>query len=102
MQLPAIKEKQKIFWPLACCYLVGPPIPLRLVVRVPVSGYTPGQTMNIEIDVDNQSAKDAHFDVELLKVMNCLSQIKYIPHPIHKIIVDFPFCLGHNLSHLSE
>lgn len=38
------------------------------MARIPVSGYTPGQTINLEIDVDNQSDEKPEFKVELQKV----------------------------------
>lgn len=41
---------------------------MHLVARVPVTGYTPGQTINIEIDVDNKSEETADFAVQLMKV----------------------------------
>lgn len=41
---------------------------MHLVARIPVRGYTPGQTINIEIDVDNRSDQESDFSVKLMKV----------------------------------
>lgn len=41
---------------------------MRVVVRTPVCGYTPGQTIKVEIEVDNKSETDAEFSVQLMKV----------------------------------
>lgn len=62
-----MKEKHKVFIPCCCCCCC-PSDPMHLVARVPVTGYTPGQTINIEIDVDNKSEETADFAVQLMKV----------------------------------
>lgn len=41
---------------------------MEIVVRIPVGGYTPGQTINVEIEADNQSGQKTHFSVQLWKV----------------------------------
>lgn len=68
LQLPAFKEKYKTFYPFCCFCCCCSSDPLHLVARIPVSGYTPGQTINVEIDVDNQSETDADISVQLIKV----------------------------------
>lgn len=40
---------------------------MHVVVRIPVSGYTPGQAINIEVDSDNKSNSEAEFTVQLIK-----------------------------------
>lgn len=47
---------------------------MNIVTRIPVQGYAPGQTINVEIEVDNESEQRAVFSVQLWKVGNgCLS-----------------------------
>lgn len=42
---------------------------MKLIARTPVGGYTPGQVINLEIDVDNQSDQPvSDFTVQLIKV----------------------------------
>lgn len=60
--------KNKEFSPccLLFCFSSGP---LQMNVRMPVGGYTPGQTINLEIDARNQSDQDVDsFTAQLLKV----------------------------------
>lgn len=47
---------------------------MHVVVRTPVSGYTPGQTINVSVEVGNKSATDAEFSVELRKVRIMMQQ----------------------------
>lgn len=45
--------------------------PLKIVVRIPVRGYTSGQFINIEIDVQNKSnVSVSKFLAELIQVRN--------------------------------
>lgn len=64
---PAIAEKDKTFCvSLLCCYASDP---LKIVVRTPVGGYTPGQVINLEVNVNNQSDQPvSDFTVQLIKV----------------------------------
>lgn len=41
---------------------------MHIVARIPVKGYVPGQTINVEVDVDNKSEANAEFSVKLFKV----------------------------------
>lgn len=42
---------------------------MKLIARTPVGGYTPGQVINLEIDVINQSDQPvSDFTVQLIKV----------------------------------
>lgn len=48
-------------------YLLSDPI--DMIVNVPVRGYTPGQTINMEINVKNRSNQMiSEFQVNLIKV----------------------------------
>lgn len=60
-------EVSKTFLPYSLC-ICCPSGPLHLVARVPASGYTPGETINVEIDVDNKSKLTAGIRVQLIKV----------------------------------
>lgn len=51
---------------------------MHVVVRIPVSGYTPGQSIDVEIDVDNKSEEIADFVVQLVKVRRQLAMFVYI------------------------
>lgn len=45
--------------------------PLRIEVLTPVKGYTPGQTINVTLTVNNESDLPlSEFTVELIKVRN--------------------------------
>lgn len=42
---------------------------MRIVARTPVGGYTPGQCINLEINVKNESDQPvSEFSVQLIKV----------------------------------
>lgn len=41
---------------------------MHVTARVPVAGYTAGQTIDVEINVDNKSSHNCIFRVELAKV----------------------------------
>lgn len=43
---------------------------LDYTVRIPVTGYTPGQVINVKIHVDNSSRRDVEFVVKLIKVID--------------------------------
>lgn len=60
--------EHKDFYP--CCLLFCcTSDPLELVVRMPVGGYTPGQTINLDVEAKNKSDQDVEsFTAELLKV----------------------------------
>lgn len=42
---------------------------MHVLSHIPVSGYTPGQTIDVEIDVDNRSGESGEFSLQLLKVI---------------------------------
>lgn len=63
-----IVEEDKTFFLccLLCCCISDP---LKIVARMPVGGYTPGQTINLELNVNNQSDQPvSEFSVQLIKV----------------------------------
>lgn len=41
---------------------------MHVLSHIPVSGYTPGQTIDVEIDIDNRSGESGEFSLQLLKV----------------------------------
>lgn len=53
-RMPAIAKNYEVFYPLGCC-ICCPSRPLTIAVQTPISGYTPGQTIQIKIEIDNQS-----------------------------------------------
>ncbi|KAJ6645788.1 Arrestin domain-containing protein 17 [Pseudolycoriella hygida] len=56
------------FGGLICCVISSP---MNVAVRIPVSGYTPGQTVNIEIKVNNRSGQEIDgFEVKLIKIID--------------------------------
>lgn len=49
-----------------CCCVSDP---LDMIVRIPVGGYTPGQTINLDVEAWNKSDQDVEgFTAQLLKV----------------------------------
>jgi len=64
LKLPAIREQAKRFNP-CCLFFCCQSEPMQLVARVPVVGYIPGQTINVEFEVDNKSNNQALFNVNL-------------------------------------
>lgn len=50
---------------MCCC----PSLPMGIIARTPVTGYTPGQTINIEMRINNQSDHPlTEVSVKLIKV----------------------------------
>lgn len=49
---------------------------MNIIVKTPVQGYTPGQIINMEIDVNNHSDKSiVKFSVELIRVREFNSKL---------------------------
>lgn len=65
---PVTDKDEKVFYPfgcLCCC----PSSPLEVSALAPVRGYTPGQIINLKINVSNTSNEPLHrFEVDLIKV----------------------------------
>lgn len=60
-------ETEKSFF--LCCLLCCLSDPMKIVARTPVGGYTPGQTINLELDIINRSDQPvSDFTVQLIKV----------------------------------
>lgn len=58
----------KVFYPLGC-FCCCPSGPLEVSAFTPVRGYTPGQIINLKLNVSNASKEPVHkFEVELIKV----------------------------------
>lgn len=77
MQNPLVAEVGTRFnlFGLLFCFLSGP---LRITVRTPVGGYTPGQIINVQINARNQSDQPvSEFRVQLLKVSDEKNKIEY-------------------------
>ncbi|XP_055295178.1 uncharacterized protein LOC129564951 [Sitodiplosis mosellana] len=67
LRMPAYAVTHFTSYPcsLLCCF---PSDPMRIIARTPVSGYAPGQTINLAIEVDNKSNKRVpNFKAELIK-----------------------------------
>lgn len=78
-------EKRKEFY--VCCLLFCfKTLPLNIVAKLPATGFTPGQRIDLILEVENQSSKNVkNFKVEFFKVKCCWnlsmmrwSQYKYI------------------------
>ncbi|XP_055327009.1 arrestin domain-containing protein 2-like [Sitodiplosis mosellana] len=67
LRAPFIAERRKTFSPfLLCCFKSSPP--MTILARIPVRGYTPGQVINLEINVKNESDQPASkFTIKLIK-----------------------------------
>lgn len=67
LQEPLSVEHEKRF--KYCCIFPYLSPPLILKTKIPVKGYTPGQTIHIEFTVVNQSLNDVtNFAVQIIKV----------------------------------
>ncbi|XP_058455955.1 arrestin domain-containing protein 3-like [Malaya genurostris] len=73
VRLPVKMEKAKTF-------LCGPcsSKPMNIAAQVPITGYVPGQTVAVKIDVDNQSTKN--LDEIATKLVRIVSFISQTPH----------------------
>lgn len=65
---------------------------MHIIARVPVSGYTPGQTIHIEINVDNKSIEEGEFSIELVK------QIKYVSNGGYTRLETILICEKQNIG----
>nr|XP_019557332.2 arrestin domain-containing protein 3-like [Aedes albopictus] len=73
VRLPSKMAKQKTF----CC---GPcsSAPMLITAETPITGYVPGQTIAVRIEVDNQSNKQLEeISTKLLRVVSFISQTPY-------------------------
>lgn len=73
VRLPTKMAKQKTF----CC---GPcsSAPMLITAETPISGYVPGQTIAVHIEVDNQSNKNLdEISTKLVRVVSFVSQTPY-------------------------
>lgn len=90
-----VKEKHKTFYP--CCFLCCcPSDPMHVTARIPVSGYTPGQTIDVEIDVNNRSDENGEFSVQLLKVN------AFVDSSRQRLWPDFLSFTANRLLHVCE
>lgn len=65
---------------------------LKILARLPVSGYCPGQTMNLKLDMINNSDKDIlHLLVHFIKVTHTISPTAEC------LTIDYPD-VGSNIS----
>lgn len=68
LQNPVTVRENHLYHPcfLLCCL---PSNPLSMLSQIPVGGYAPGQTINLSINVDNQSnTRVPKFTMELVQV----------------------------------
>lgn len=79
---------------LLCCFKSNP---LDIIVRVQFGGYTPGQTINVQIEANNKSDEQvSHFIVQLIKVsmvpkidlinfidFNCFFVVQHVSYHTH-------------------
>lgn len=72
---------------------------MHIVVRTPVSGYTPGQTINVVVEVDNKSEEGAKFNVQLRRVRSMFG--RPLPNMI-KVTWNDNFISGSHILHFSE
>lgn len=68
-----MNKNDQTFYPLGflCCFPDGP---LTMELTTPVTGYTPGQTINVKVKVSNESKqKLTSMEVQLNKVRKTFS-----------------------------
>lgn len=67
-QFPLVKEERKTFFVccLLCCCETSP---VFIKARIPVTGYTPGQTIEVALEINNKSdQRFQNFQVQIIKV----------------------------------
>lgn len=65
-------EKRKEFY-LCCLLFCFKTLPLNIVAKLPASGFTPGQRIDLTLDIENLSSKNVrNFKVELYKVCSSI------------------------------
>lgn len=62
-----VKEKFKRFHPMGVLFML-PSAPMHVIARIPVTGYTPGQSIDLDLEVDNKSSIEAVFSMQFYKV----------------------------------
>lgn len=92
--------EHKDFYP--CCLLFCcTSDPLELVVRIPVGGYTPGQTINLDVEAKNKSDQDVeYFSAQLLKVSITTTPIRYPFIQLNSINCAMISVAANHLPHL--
>lgn len=77
---------------MLCCF---PSDPLRIIARIPVSGYAPGQLINLTLEVDNKSNERIPLiQMELVKVRDS-SDAVYLCWIENEFPLIFTFQLQH-------
>lgn len=62
-------KDERFFHPFGC-FCCSPSLALRVDASIPFRGYTPGQTINVAIDVNNESSKTvSNFYVDFIRVI---------------------------------
>lgn len=90
VRLPTKMEKAKTF----CC---GPcsSAPMLITAETPISGYVPGQTIAVKIEVNNQSNKKLdELSTKLLRVVSFISQTPYTRVKSQSTIMAEVRCAG--------
>ncbi|XP_058825941.1 arrestin domain-containing protein 3-like [Topomyia yanbarensis] len=96
VRLPIKMDKAKTF----CC---GPcsSDPMHISAQVPISGYVPGQTIAVKIDVNNQSQKNLdEISTKLIRIVSFISQTPYCKVKDVPSIIAERRCAG--VNRLSE
>ncbi|XP_055550751.1 arrestin domain-containing protein 3-like isoform X2 [Wyeomyia smithii] len=90
MSIPAKTEKNKTY----CC---GPcrSDPLNISAQLPISGYVPGQTIAVKINIENQTKKGIKkISTKLVQVISYISQTPYCEVSDKTTIVAEVRCQG--------
>lgn len=67
-------EKRKEFY-LCCLLFCFKTLPLTIVAKLPQTGFTPGQRIDLTLMAENQSSKSVkNFKIEFLKVSHQSNQ----------------------------
>lgn len=82
------EQKKRFFkYCFMCCF---PSNPVELVARIPAGGYVPGQTIHVEICLNNQSYKQiTQLKLELVRVWEMLEL--YISLQVRRLMRLFTF-----------
>lgn len=86
-----MNKVDKIFYPLGflCCFPDGP---LSIDAFTPVSGYTPGQTINVKVNVNNKSKETlTEIEVQLNKVRSYATLYSILSIIIKRLIFSCNF-----------
>lgn len=77
LQYPLVKEERKTFF-ICCLLCCCETDPLFINARIPVGGYTPGQTIELLLEINNKSDQTfQNFEIQIIKVTySCTKYVK--------------------------